>query len=248
MTSYPQISPQNPRSDVSSVRPYAYFDYEDALALRAMALEAGLDTASYLLAPEVATLLRYQPDLYHQTLTDTLWNTGGRINEVLALTPESFFIDGPRPFVKMKTLKQRSRTKGRPRKDEVLYRVIPLTDPLYVRKMREYFETARLSRQQLIWPVKSDNTPRAWLSAAVERAKRDSVTFSIDPITPRTFRHSFCMHLIQHAMPLKVVQAYAGHARIESTERYTRVFALDVGRQYGVQFSVPEADYLLPER
>lgn len=248
MTSQPLILSQNSRSDAISGRPYAYFDYEDALSLRAMALQAGMETAPYLLAPEVALLLRYLPDLQQQTLIDTLWNTGARINEALSLMPESFFLDGPRPFVRLKTLKQRTRTKGRPRKQEILYRVVPLTDLQYVRKMREYFETFRLPRSLPVWPCKSDNTPRNWLNAAVARAKSDFVTFSISPITTRTFRHSFCMHLIQHAVPLKVVQAYAGHARLESTERYTRVFALDVGRQFGVRFSVPEADFSLPEK
>ncbi|MBL1810770.1 hypothetical protein ELE42_28355, partial [Klebsiella pneumoniae] len=44
-----------------------------------------------------------------------------------------------------------------------------------------------------------------------------------------------------------VVQAYAGHSRLETTETYTRVFALDVGRQYGVRFSLPDSHLTLPE-
>jgi len=242
LNSYPLNISQNSPSVVSSdpVPAYAYFSYEDALSLRAMALQAGLDVPSYLLAPEIATLLRYLPDLHQQLLIDTLWNTGARINEALALTPASFVLDGARPFVVLKTLKQRQRGKGRPGKDEQVKRAVPLTDPLYVRKLREYLATFRIARHQLIWPLKSDTTPRNWINAAVERSKSDGVTFSINPITSHTFRHSFCMHLIQCAVPLKVVQAYAGHSRLESTERYTRVFALDVGRQYGVRFSVPE--------
>lgn len=242
LNTYPLNISQNSRSVVSSdpVPAYAYFSYEDALSLRAMALHAGLDVPSYLLAPEIATLLRYLPDLHQQLLIDTLWNTGARINEALALTPASFVLDGARPFVVLKTLKQRQRGKGRPGKDEQVKRAVPLTDPLYVRKLREYLATFRVARHQLIWPLKSDTTPRNWINAAVERAKSDKVTFSISHITSHTFRHSFCMHLIQCAVPLKVVQAYAGHSRLESTERYTRVFALDVGRQYGVRFSVPE--------
>lgn len=242
LNTYPLNISQNSPSVVSSdpVPAYAYFSYEDALSLRAMALQAGLDVPSYLLAPEIATLLRYLPDLHQQLLIDTLWNTGARINEALALTPASFVLEGARPFVVLKTLKQRQRGKGRPGKDEQVKRAVPLTDPLYVRKLREYLATFRVARHQLIWPLKSDTTPRNWINAAVERAKSDKVTFSISPITSHTFRHSFCMHLIQCAVPLKVVQAYAGHSRLESTERYTRVFALDVGRQYGVRFSVPE--------
>lgn len=241
LKSYPLEILQNSRSVVISDGPaYAYFDYQDALSLRGMALQAGFEGAKYLLAPEIAVLLRYLPDLFQQTLIDTLWNTGARINEALSLTPASFLLDGERPFVKVKTLKQRRRGKGRPTKEEQLYRLIPLTDPQYVRKMREYLTTTRISRDQRIWPVASDSTPRNWLKGAVERAERDMVTFSVLPITSHTFRHSYCMHLIQHGVPLKVVQAYAGHARLATTEQYTKVFALDVGRQFGVRFSVSD--------
>ncbi|ANI75705.1 tyrosine-type recombinase/integrase [Klebsiella pneumoniae] len=124
--------------------------------------------------------------------------------------------------------------------------LVPLTDPQYVRKVREFLTTLRIGKQQLLWPVQSDNTPRNWIRKALDLAKRDSVTFSI-PVTCHTFRHSFCMHLIQHGVPLKVVQAYAGHSRLETTETYTRVFALDVGRQYGVRFSLPDSHLTLPE-
>ncbi|WP_256123539.1 tyrosine-type recombinase/integrase [Klebsiella pneumoniae] len=172
--------------------------------------------------------------------------TGARINEALALTGASFQLDGSRPFVRLKTLKQRQRGRGRPGKDEEVFRLVPLTDPQYVRKVREFLTTLRIGKQQLLWPVQSDNTPRNWIRKALDLAKRDSVTFSI-PVTCHTFRHSFCMHLIQHGVPLKVVQAYAGHSRLETTETYTRVFALDVGRQYGVRFSLPDSHLTLPE-
>lgn len=169
----------------------------------------------------------------------TLWNTGARLNEALALTPASLVLDGDLPFVVLRTLKQRQRSKGRPRKDEETRRAVPLTDPLYVRKMTEFLATARRSRNEPIWSI-HENTVRNWLNAAIERAKSDRVTFSVSPITPHTFRHSYCMNLIQHGVPLKVVQAYAGHARLESTEVYTKIFALDVGRQFDVRFSFPD--------
>ncbi|CDZ86610.1 resolvase [Citrobacter koseri] len=40
----------------------------------------------YLLAPEVSALLHYIPNLRRKMLLATLWNTGARINEALALT------------------------------------------------------------------------------------------------------------------------------------------------------------------
>ncbi|AXH21387.1 tyrosine-type recombinase/integrase [Escherichia coli] len=219
MNTFPLQISQNSRSD--AIGTYAYFDYADALALREMASQA--DLPKYLLAPEVSVFLRYVP-----------------------LTGASFQLDGSRPFVRLKTLKQRQRGRGRPGKDEEVFRLVPLTDPQYVRKVREFLTTLRIGKQQLLWPVQSDNTPRNWIRKALDLAKRDSVTFSI-PVTCHTFRHSFCMHLIQHGVPLKVVQAYAGHSRLETTETYTRVFALDVGRQYGVRFSLPDSHLTLPE-
>lgn len=246
MNTFPLQIPQNSRSDAIETGrvAYVYFDFADALALREMASQA--DLPKYLLAPEVSLFLRYVPDLRQQVLFDTLWNTGARINEALALTGASFQLDGSRPFVRLKTLKQRQRGRGRPGKDEAVFRIVPLTDPQYVRKVREFLTTLRIGKQQLLWPVQSDNTPRNWIRKALDLAKRDSVTFSI-PVTCHTFRHSFCMHLIQHGVPLKVVQAYAGHSRLETTETYTRVFALDVGRQYGVRFSLPDSHLTLPE-
>ncbi len=44
----------------------------------------------YLLAPEVSALLHYVPALHHKMLLATLWNTGARIKEALALTRRIF--------------------------------------------------------------------------------------------------------------------------------------------------------------
>lgn len=60
-------------------------DYPAALALRQMALVQD-QLPKYLLAPEVSALLHYVPDLHRKMLLATLWNTGARINEALALT------------------------------------------------------------------------------------------------------------------------------------------------------------------
>lgn len=72
-----------------------YFDYESAVALRNLAAAYGTDMPRYLLAPEVAVLLSKIPDLRRRLFTDTLWNTGGRLNEILPLTREDFVLDDP---------------------------------------------------------------------------------------------------------------------------------------------------------
>jgi len=92
----------------------------------------------YLLAPEVAVLLSRVPDLRKRLFIDALWNTGGRLNEILPLTKEDFVLDDPltgtplsSPFVVLRTHKQRkleeasrsrsrSRRRGHPTKEEQL--------------------------------------------------------------------------------------------------------------------------------
>jgi integrase len=48
------------------------------------------DNSPNMLAPEVSALLHYVPDLHRKMLLATLWNTGARINEALALTRGGF--------------------------------------------------------------------------------------------------------------------------------------------------------------
>lgn len=122
------------------------------------------------------------------------------------LTPESFDLNGVRPFVRILSEKVRAR-RGRPPKDEV--RLVPLTDISYVRQMESWMITTRPRRREPLWAV-TDETMRNWLKQAVRRAEADGVHFSI-PVTPHTFRHSYIMHMLYHRQPRKVIQALVGH-------------------------------------
>ena len=133
-------------------------DFATALSLRRMATSTGA-TPAYLLAPEVSALLFYMPDQRHHMLFATLWNTGMRIGEARMLTPESFDLDGVRPFVRILSEKVRAR-RGRPPKDEV--RLVPLTDISYVRQMESWMITTRPRRREPLWAV-TDETMRNWL-------------------------------------------------------------------------------------
>jgi len=61
----------------------------------------------------VAVLLSYIDDLTARMYFDTLWSTGTRLNEALALRPAYFELEPtrkvPQPIVILKTLKQRER-------------------------------------------------------------------------------------------------------------------------------------------
>lgn len=222
--------------------------WETALALRGMALLQP-DLPKYLLAPEVAVLLSCFDDERQRMLFAFLWNTGARITEALMVTPENLQLDGPRPFVRLRTLKQRSRGRGRPARDEKIARVVPLLDATFTRELRRYLATFRPGRRTPLFAV-THKTAWSWLQKALDRADASGIGFAVEPVSPRTLRHSFAMHLFLNHVPPKVVQTYMGHERYESTEQYLKVFALDVAPQLGIRFSLdaPDFEHLLTRK
>lgn len=239
---------------VSTAQLPVAIDYPVALALRQMALVQD-ELPKYLLAPEISALLHFIPDLYRKTLVATLWNTGARINEALALTRSDFSLAPPYPFVQLATLKQRAekaaRTAGRAPAGSQVHRIVPLSDNLYVSQLEMMVATLKIplerrnkrtgkTEKARIWEI-TDRTVRTWLNEAVDAAAADGVTFSV-PVTPHTFRHSYAMHMLYAGIPLKVLQSLMGHKSVSSTEVYTRVFALDVAARHRVQFQMPGPD------
>lgn len=115
MRGLPRELSQISRSDVSAQNVTGgsaarYFDYASALALRNLAAHYGTAMPRYLLAPEVALLLDAERDQRKRLLIETFCNTGGRLKEVLPLTPEDFALDdrdGRAPFAVLHALKQR---------------------------------------------------------------------------------------------------------------------------------------------
>lgn len=249
---YPSLPGQLPAFQSASL-PVA-IDYPGALALRQMALVQD-EQPKELLAPEVSALLHYVPDLHRKMLLATLWNTGARINEALALTRSDFSLVPPYPFVQLATLKQRTekaaRTSGRAPAGSQVHRLVPLSDNQYVSQLEMMVATLKIPLERRnkrtgkiekarIWEI-TDRTVRTWLSEAVEAAAADGVTFSV-PVTPHTLRHSYAMHMLYAGIPLKVLQSLMGHKSISSTEEYTKVFALDVAARHRVQFQMCGAD------
>ncbi|EHI0838853.1 TPA: phage integrase family protein [Escherichia coli] len=229
-------------------------DYPAALALRQMAA-AQDELPKYLLAPEVSALLHYVPDLRRKMLLATLWNTGARINEALALTRSDFSLAPPYPFVQLATLKQRAekaaRQAGRRPAGQQTHRLVPLSDAWYVSQLQTMVATLKIPLERRnkrtgrtekahLWEI-TDRTVRTWINEAVDAAAADGVTFSV-PISPHTFRHSYAMHMLYAGIPLKVLQSLMGHKSLSSTEVYTKVFALDVAARHRVQFAMPGSE------
>ena len=111
------VSSANPPSQLPVT-----IDYPAALAARAK------DMSKYLLAPAVCALLHFMPNLRRMMLFTTLWNTGARISEALALTRGDFLLRKQCPFVQLATLKQRARIRPSTGPAAVPHRLVPLSD------------------------------------------------------------------------------------------------------------------------
>ncbi|MCY0071744.1 tyrosine-type recombinase/integrase [Klebsiella pneumoniae] len=80
-------------------------------------------------------------------------------------------------------------------------------------------------------------------TVSTDAADRDGVRLSID-VSPHTFRHSFAMHLLYGHVHPKVLQGLLGHEKFESTEVYTKIFALDVAASQQLRFTLDTQDAL----
>ncbi|WP_071941181.1 tyrosine-type recombinase/integrase [Pantoea agglomerans] len=225
-------------------------DYPAALALRQMAAQHD-EYPQYLLAPEVSALLHYVPDLHRKMLFTTLWNTGARINEALALTRGISAWRRPTLTCSWPRSSSAARKRLAAPSGVAPHRLVPLSDPQYVAQLEMMVATLKIPLERRnpdtgrtekvrLWTV-TDRTVRTWLNEAVAAAAGDGVTFSV-PVTPHTFRHSYAMHMLYAGIPLKALQSLMGHKSMKSTEVYTKVFALDVAARHRVQFHMPETD------
>lgn len=220
-------------------------DYRRALALRELAAST-TGYPKYLLAPEISLILDAIPDLRKRLLFDVLWNTGARINEVLALRPADVVLNATRPFIVLHTLKQRLHPRpGRPSAREPVKRAVPILDDTFLSRLRDGLATFTRHATKPVWDI-TDDTARNWLNAALDECNRRDLRFSIPDISPKTFRHSYAMHLAINGVEPLTLQGYMGHRDFKSTQHYLRVFALDLGHErMNIRFTYPAIDWLL---
>ncbi len=147
------------------------------------------------------------------------------------LTPESFDLNGVRPFVRILSEKVRAR-RGRPPKDEV--RLVPLTDISYVRQMESWMITTRPRRREPLWAV-TDETMRNWLKQAVRRAEADGYTFRFRSHHTPSGTAISCTCSITASPESHPGTGWSQDPR--SMEVYTRVFALDMAATLAVPFT-----------
>jgi integrase len=133
--------------------------------------------------------------------------SGGRISEVLALTPAA--IDIETGTASIETLKRRKRG---------IVRQVPLPRSLLTDLDRE-FKLRRMQRD----PVRATSKLWRWSrTTAWRRVKEIMAAAAITGLaaTPKGLRHGFGVHAFESSVPPHLVQRWLGHASLRTTTIY----------------------------
>jgi integrase len=152
----------------------------------------------------LGTMATLDPDkaLFALTLA---W-TGGRVSEVLALTPASFQVDGG--VVAFRTLKRR----------RFCVREVPLPEGLiHAIDDRYGVRTAQLDPLAAVAPLWPWHRTTAWRVMKHIMSRSGIVG---RPACPRGLRHGFGVGTLQSGVPLNLIQRWLGHANISTTAIY----------------------------
>jgi integrase/recombinase XerD len=136
--------------------------------------------------------------------------SGGRISEILALTPAAVDLDSC--VVTIRTLKRRK---------PGAVRQVPLPRGL-VHELDRAFAIRRRQRDSL------DAATRLWRWSRTTAWRRVKETMSVAeivglPAMPKGLRHSFGVHAFQSRVPPHLVQRWLGHASLRTTAIYADV-------------------------
>ena len=147
----------------------------------------------------------------------TLFFSGGRISEILALTPAG--IDLESCVLTIRTLKRRK---------PGIIRQVPLPRP-FISRLNRFFGIRRRQGDPL------EATTRLWRwsrTTAWRRVKEVMATAGVSPTAamPKGLRHGFGVNAMANWVPQHLVQRWLGHASPKSTAIYCDVCGPDERR------------------
>jgi integrase/recombinase XerD len=168
----------------------------------------------YLTREQVRDLIGAARTERDRMLLRVLWETGGRISEVLALVRSD--VDVEHRQIRLETLK---RKRDKRRKAEQVFRWIPV-QPALVADLAAWFLSSGLAEGVRLFGISRITAYRKVRDAA---ARVGMVARGGRRPSPHILRHSFAVNLLSQGVPMPVVKEMLGHASILNTMEYSRV-------------------------
>ncbi len=155
---------------------------------------------------EINKIIKAIDNPKHKTILSLLYGCGLRVSEIVKIKIKDIDCDRKMLLV--------SKTKGE--KDR--YINIPnklseiLKNQVKIKEKNDYLFTSNRSSKSLSTMTITKIVKNATKKANIKKN-----------ISPHTFRHSFATHLLESGTDIRYIQALLGHARLETTQIYTKV-------------------------
>jgi integrase len=185
-----------------------------------LAVTAGATLPTYVTREQARAMINATETTTHRLLLETLWQSGGRVTEVLRLRPCDLVLE--EGAIVLTNLKQRRRE----RRQKLVYVSADL-----VAQLRALARDARVpttgfffrSRQSGDQPMSYEQCWRLIRRYARAAGVQVAANGTLRPANGRDFRHGAAVHQVRQGVPLSEVQQQLGHARIDSTSVYAKL-------------------------
>jgi integrase/recombinase XerD len=160
-----------------------------------------------VLSPEeVLRLLEAAPGPKHKAALSVAYGAGLRAMEVVALKVSD--IDSKRMMLRVE--------QGKGRKDR-----FAMLSPQLLELLRDWWRIARPE----VWMFPGRDRINAMTTRQLHRVCHMAAERAGLPtwVAPHTLRHSFATHLLEQSIDIRVIQVLLGHAKLDTTARYTHV-------------------------
>jgi integrase len=189
-------------------------------AVSLVAESAGAGLPRYVLPDQARATINAADTTTHRLLLEVLWQSGGRLSEVLRLRPCD--VDQVERALRLTNLKQRRRGN----RTKLVYVSAELVGDL-----RRLAADARIPSIGYLFGARRRVGPvsRQYAWRLVDRYARSASVFlptsdgRLTPATARDFRHGAAVHQVRSGVPLSEVQQQLGHARLDTTSIYARL-------------------------
>ena len=185
-----------------------------------LAEASGEHLPSYVTRAQARAIINAATTQTHRLLLECLWQSGGRISEVLRIRPCD--VDEREGALVLDNRKQKrgSRKKRVYVSADLVAQLQVLASNARVGYRTCFFRSAKSGQEPMsavhAWRIVTACSRRA----GVEIEGADRVP---RPANARDFRHGAVVNQVQQGVPLSEVQQQLGHARLDTTTIYTRL-------------------------